>query len=260
VSAADSPQLTVDRGVATIRLNRPERGNALNLSTARGLRAAVGDLSAETYLAAVVLAADGRLFCAGGDVREMAAAADRRAYLHELAGTVHEALVALRELPVPVIAAVQGTAAGAGLGLILAADIAIASDQARFVAAYGDVGLSPDCGVTALLPAAIGSRRASLFTLTDLTLDAPTAVGWGLITACCPPDDLDVEVSDVVARLTARPAAARGATALLLRHGLEHGYPEQLDAEADSIAELAATPPAGALIDAFTRSERSASE
>jgi hypothetical protein len=97
-----------------------------------------------------------------------------------------DALAALHDLPVPIVAAVNGPAAGASIGLILAADIA--SNETSFSSAYGKIGLSPDCGISALLPAAVRSRRAAVFTLTDATLSARDALDWGLVTQVCPGD------------------------------------------------------------------------
>ena len=111
------PPLSVSDGVATIRLGRPDAGNALDLPAATALRDAVTEIARTVRdIDVVVVRAEGRLFCVGGDVRAMAAAADRPAFVAELAGVLHDALVALRALPVPVVAVVQGTAAGAGIG------------------------------------------------------------------------------------------------------------------------------------------------
>ncbi|HEY2298720.1 MAG TPA: enoyl-CoA hydratase/isomerase family protein [Jatrophihabitans sp.] len=237
-------------GIARIKLARPDVGNALDLPTAYALKAAVTGL-AGVDIAAVVISADGPLFCAGGDVLAMAAASDRVGFVRRLADTMHDALRALRALPVPVVAAVQGTAAGAGLGIVLAADVVIASDKAKFVSAYGRIGVSPDCGVTGLLPTTIGVRRAARFLLTDLVLDASTAADWGLITEHCPPDDLDARVSQVVAALCDRPRAAVGEAARLVRLAAERGFADQLEDEAATIARLSGTADADALIRQF---------
>ncbi len=249
-SPAANPVVTVVGDVATVRVDRPDAGNALDLPTALGLREAVRGIAARPPHVVVVTAA-GRMFCAGGDVRAMAAAADRAAFIAELAGVLHEALVALRELPVPVVAAVQGTAAGAGIGLLPAADIVVASDRARFVNAYTGVGLSPDCGVTALLAKAIGARRAALFTLTGRVLDAPTAVDWGLVSEVCPHELLDARVAEIVATVTAQPRESVGQSARLLRRAADVAYATQLDDEAATIARLSATADAARLIHAF---------
>jgi 2-(1,2-epoxy-1,2-dihydrophenyl)acetyl-CoA isomerase len=244
------PLIDVAGDVATVRLNRPDVGNALDLATALDLRAGIRRLAKE-HLRAVVLRAEGRMFCAGGDVRDMAAAPDRGAFVAELAGVLHEALLGLRDLPAVVLALVQGTAAGAGVGLVLAADIALASDRATFVAAYPGVGLSPDCGVSALLPDAVGPRRAALFALTGMRLDAATALDWGLVSEVCPADRLEARGRAVLEALTAAPAGAVREAARLLRAAPGRSYRDQLADEAATIARLAATPEAGALISAF---------
>jgi 2-(1,2-epoxy-1,2-dihydrophenyl)acetyl-CoA isomerase len=248
------PPLSVSDGVATIRLGRPDTGNALDLPAATALRDAVTEIARTVRdIDVVVVRAEGRLFCVGGDMRAMAAAPDRPAFVAELAGVLHEALTQLRALPVPVVAVVQGTAAGAGVGLLLAADIVVAAEHATFVAAYPSVGLSPDCGVSALLPAAVGARRAALFLLAGESIDAATALDWGLVTEVCDVDDLDARAGEVVAGIAALPREAVGQAARLLRLSPERTYAAQLVDEAATIARLSATPDASALITAFSR-------
>lgn len=244
--------LSASGGVATIRLSRPDTGNALDLPGALAFRDAVREIAeALDRVHVVVLRAGGRLFCAGGDVRAMAAAADRPAFVAELAGVLHEALAELRGLPVPVVAIVQGAAAGAGVGLVLAADVVLAADRATFVAAYPSVGLSPDCGVSALLPAAVGARRAALFLLTGTPVDAATALDWGLVTEVCPAEMLEARASEVVAAIAALPRRAAGEAARLLRRSGERSYAAQLADEAATIARLSATADADTLLTAF---------
>ncbi|WP_323100313.1 enoyl-CoA hydratase/isomerase family protein [Intrasporangium sp. YIM S08009] len=251
------PVVDVVDGVATVRLVRPDAGNALDLPTALALRDAVARLDELAHAAGpgalrcVVLRSNGRLFCAGGDVRAMTAAPDRSAFVAELAGLLHEALTGLRSLPVPVVAAVHGPAAGAGLGLVLAADVVVASEQATFLAAYAAVGLSPDCGVSALLPLVVGPRRAALLLLTGLRIDAPTALEWGLVGQVCAADDLDASVDAVVAGIVAQPALAVGEAARLLRAAPERAYADHLADEAATIARLSTTPDADRLLRAF---------
>jgi len=225
-------------GVARITLDRPESANALDLPVARALGQAIAETARNEQVRVLVLAATGKLFCAGGDVGEMAAGADRSGYLAELAGTMHEALEALRRLPVPVVAQVQGTAAGAGIGLVLAADIAVAADSAKFTFAYPGVGLSPDCGVSALLPRVVGPRRAAAFALTGRVLTAAEAGEWGLVTEVCPAVRLPGRVDELAASIAAGPASALGQTAILLRQGIEKSYADQLRREAATIAAL----------------------
>jgi 2-(1,2-epoxy-1,2-dihydrophenyl)acetyl-CoA isomerase len=246
------PMLSVSGGVATIRLARPDAGNAVDLPTALALRDAVAWIAGATErVNVVVIRADGRLFCAGGDVRAMAAAPERRAFVAELAGVLHEVLSALRGLPTPVVAVVQGAAAGAGVGLVLASDVVLAADHATFVAAYPSVGLSPDCGVSALLPGAVGARRAALFLLTGTPIDAATALDWGLVTEVCPAETLDARAGEVVAAIAALPREAVGEAARLLRRSGERTYAAQLADEAATIARLSAGAEAGNLLAAF---------
>ena len=251
------PLLSVSDGVATIRLARPDAGNAVDLLTAFALRDAVGAVArAVDQVQVVVLRADGRLFCAGGDVRAMAAAPQRGDFVAELAGVLHEVLEGLRALPVPVVAVVQGAAAGAGVGLVLASDVVLAADHATFVAAYPTVGLSPDCGVSALLPGAVGARRAALFLLTGTPIDAATALDWGLVTEVCPAQDLEARAGEVVAAIAALPREAVGQAARLLRVAGERPYAVQLADEAATIARLAAGAEAGALLASFAAPAR----
>jgi len=243
--------LTFDNSVARLRLDRPDHGNAFDLASAIAFRDEVREIGARDDVRVIVLSSAGPLFCAGGDVRAMAAAPDPGAFVRELAGTLHDGLVMLRGLAIPIVAAVHATAAGAGVGLVLAADIAIAADTAKFVSAYDRIGLSPDCGVSALLPAAIGARRAAQFALNSLSLDATTAHEWGLVSQVCSDEDLSGAVETVVTRLAAGHGPALGEAARLLRLAPERGYAAQLDEEADTIARLASGDAAGELIKAF---------
>ncbi|MCW2498155.1 enoyl-CoA hydratase/isomerase family protein [Jatrophihabitans sp.] len=240
-------------GIATLTLNRPSAGNALNMELATLLHRHAESLASNADVRVVVIRATGKLFCAGGDVRDMAGATDRSGFLRELADGMHRALLALRELTVPLIVAVQGPAAGGGLGLVLAADIAVAADTATFVAAYSAIGLSPDCGVTALLPNAVGARRAALFALTNSRLTAAQAEEWGLISEAVSADALEARVAELARLVADRPGESAGQAARLLRNSPERSYAEQLDDEATTIARLSDTAAASALIEAFAK-------
>lgn len=224
-------------GVATITLHRPESLNALNLALATGLRKAVSEVR-DSHARALVLAGAGRAFCAGGDVRAMADADAPGDYLRALTGDVHAAIRELRSLPLPVIARVHGAVAGGGLGLVLASDVVIASEDATFSAAYGALGLSPDCGVSALLPAAVGAVRARAFLLGLSRLDAHTAVQWGLASHAVARDELDREVDAAVTRVSAIGRDAVRATKGLLDDPAP-SLETQMAREAASISDLA---------------------
>lgn len=233
--------LAVDDGIATLTLRRPDSLNALNLELAVAFFEAVRAVASRDDVDVLVLAAEGRAFCAGGDVAEMAASGDPSGYLVELTRDVHESLALIRELPIPVVARVHGAVAGGGLGVMLSADIVICATEATFTPAYGALGLSPDCGATALVPEAIGRRRAKELFLLGRRLDAATAQDWGLVSEAVDAAQLDDHVSACVTRLRAPGRDASAAVARLL--GTSGGdHRAALAAEAASISALAATP------------------
>jgi len=244
-------RFTMADGVATLTLNRAEVGNALDLPTATSFRICIDRISANPAVGAILINAAGRHFCVGGDVAAMAGAADRGQFVAELAGVMHQALERLRILPVPVIAAVQGPVAGAGLGIVLSADLVVAADTAEFVAAYGAIGLSPDCGVSALLPALVGPRRAALLMLTNRRLTADDAFAWGLVSEICPAGDVAGRSNALAREVADRPGRAAGETARLLRAANDRGYAAQPTAELATISRLSTSPAAGALIAQF---------
>ncbi|KAB1645118.1 enoyl-CoA hydratase/isomerase family protein [Gulosibacter chungangensis] len=243
-----SVDLQLAAGIATITLNRADRLNALNVALAKEL-AEVATEAAASDAELVILTGDGRAFCAGGDAQEMAEAADRSAYLRELVGEANRAMIALREIPQPVIAKINGAVAGAGLGLVLTTDIAVAVDTAKFTPAYGAIGLSPDCGVTVLLGDAIGARRARDFLLTGRRIDAQTALDWGLVSSTASAEGLDEAVAEVAAAIrNTGPLAPTAIKTLLNASGT---YADRLELERASISSLAGSSFAGAQLEAF---------
>jgi 2-(1,2-epoxy-1,2-dihydrophenyl)acetyl-CoA isomerase len=170
----------------------------------------------------------------------MAAGGNVNAYLTELTTDLHAGLMHLARANAPVVAAVQGTAAGAGLGLVLAADLAIAGKSAKFTAAYTAVGLTPDAGGTFLLPRAVGYKRAMDMFITNRVLDAPLALEWGLINQIVEDAELADTAAALAARLAAGPAGAYGAVKRLLAEA-EPGWQAQLAREGHAIAGRAET-------------------
>lgn len=237
-------------GVAEIRLNRAASGNAIDLDLAEALVAAVESVADDASVRCVLLTGEGRLFCAGGDVLAMAASSDPAGFLVELATVAHRAVLGLASLPVPVVAAVHGAAAGAGLALTLVSDIVLASTTARFAPAYVTVGLTPDCGTTWLLPRILGTRRALELGLTGRTLDAETALDWGLVTGVHDAGELESHARVVAGLLAAGPSPALGLTRRLLRPELAD-LAARLDLEAELIGEAATSPDAQQRIRAF---------
>lgn len=249
--------VTQQEGVRWITLDRPSEANALSLELAIEFRDAIVAAEADAECIVVVFAGNGRFFSAGGDVAAMAAADNASAFLRELAGTMHDALLALARSRLITIAAVHGPAAGAGLALVLNADIAIATPKAAFIGAYAKVGLTPDCGTSFLLPRSIGPGRAASMLLTGRVLDAPTALDWGLVAEVVDDADLHARVSAVAADLVAGASHVLGATKRLLNETRLAGYEQHLAQEAESISSFVTHPETRVLVQKFT--ERSSS-
>ncbi|MCZ4578553.1 enoyl-CoA hydratase/isomerase family protein [Gordonia amicalis] len=237
-----------ERGVASIELNRPSAGNALDLEVADGLAQAITSIRENADVRVIRLSSTGKIFCAGGDVRAMAAASDRPRFLADLAGSIHRSLIALDELPVPIVAAIQGPVAGAGLGLLLAADYVAATPASSYVAAYSTIGLSPDCGVSIGLPRVIGMRRALQMLVLNERIDASTALAWGLVDTVVELDELASDVDGVVSLLLDRQTSAVGQARRLVRASYQRDFAEHLDDEALTITRLGGTEEVGALL------------
>jgi 2-(1,2-epoxy-1,2-dihydrophenyl)acetyl-CoA isomerase len=228
--------LQTSDGIARILLRRPEAGNAIDLQFGRDFREATERAMAAPETRVLVMAGEGKNFCVGGDLKAMlASGVDVAAYLKDLTRDLHAGILNLYRGPAPVIAAVNGTAAGAGLGLVLAADIAIAARSAKFVAAYTAAGLSPDAGTTFALPRAIGRTRATDMLLNNRVLDAPTALSWGLVNEVVEDARLTEAVDANAAKLAAGPKQTFSATKRLLDQSLR-GLADQLERESESIA------------------------
>ena len=227
--------LDVRERIAFLTLSRPEAANTINMQFGRELLSAAFAIEA-SGARAVVLSGRGRNFCFGGDLKGMVATGeDVQTYLSELTSNLHAAIAHLARLDAPVIAAVNGTAAGAGMGLVLAADYAIAARSSKFVAAYTAVGLTPDASCTFLLPRAVGYKRAMELLLTNRVLDAQQALDWGLVNDVVDDDKLADTAAALAARFADGPAGAFGAVKRLLADA-EPGLEAQLGREGRSIA------------------------
>lgn len=243
-------QLDVRDYIATIRFNRPDVGNALDLAMATALEQALRTVHDDESARVLVLQGNGPLFCAGGDLHAMHQATDRHDYLLRLTAAAHSAVRHVAALQKPVVAAVHGAAAGAGLSFVLLADIVLTTPSAKFTTAYLDVGLTPDCGQSWLLPRVVGLRRALELTLLPRRITADEAVTLGLATTIVN-DELFDAAQALARRLSSGPALAYGQARSLLRadHGAELDH--QLDNEAQTIARMATTDQSKALIDHY---------
>ncbi|MEX5638046.1 enoyl-CoA hydratase/isomerase family protein, partial [Parafrankia sp. FMc2] len=237
--------------VAEVVLNRPQVSNAMDLTVARDLAGAIQRADADPDVDVVLLRGRGDRFCGGGDLAAMAAAPDRSAFAAELAGAAHEAVRAIHGLRKPVVAAVQGAAAGIGFSLVLGADIVVAGESARFVTAYTSVGLTPDGGLSWLLPRAVGQRRATELILTSEPVATARALDLGIVTEVCPDADLLARAREHAVALAARPIRALGESRRLVRASWGRGLDEHLDDEAATISRAMGDDATAALISRF---------
>jgi 2-(1,2-epoxy-1,2-dihydrophenyl)acetyl-CoA isomerase len=218
-----------DGGVQTIVLNRPDVLNALNADTHKALAAALKDARADDVRAVVITGA-GRGFCVGQDLTEFRDAtgdiADR------LRESYHPNILAIRALEKPVIAAVNGAAAGAGLSLACACDIRVASDAAVFVPAFVNIGLVPDSGGTFFITRLLGPARAFEWMTSGRTLTAFEAQAWGLASEIVEADALEGHVGELAGRLAQMPTRAIGMSKRLFDRAAESTLEEQLEFEA----------------------------
>ena len=231
---SDTPVLYQRRDrIVRITLNRPERLNAFTAAMHAGLREALDRAAAERGLSALVIGGAGRGFCAGQDLNERITPPGAPPVdLGETIGRdMNPLMMRLADLPLPVIAVVQGVAAGAGASLALAADIVVAGRSARFALPFGRIGLIPDGGVTWSLPRLVGQARAAAMVLTGEPMSAPDAAAWGLIWKCVDDDALEPEVERLCAGLAVQSPAALAASKQALRASWNHTFGQQLDHE-----------------------------
>jgi 2-(1,2-epoxy-1,2-dihydrophenyl)acetyl-CoA isomerase len=251
VTATNGIRYTVDDGVARIALARPDVSNAVDLATATAFGAAVDRAGEDPEVRVVLVTGDGARFCAGGDVASMAAAADPSAYLQDLADELDGALQRLGALDKPVVAAVQGAAAGAGLAVVLACDVVVSGRGTKFLTAYAGVGLTPDCGLSWLLPRAVGQQRALELALTGRVLTAEEARDWGLVTTVVDDAELEEQATVLAVRLATAPPFALGQARRLIRSSWTVSRAESGADEARTIARAVTTPEAQALVARF---------
>ena len=226
-------------GVATIKLNRPDSANAMNGQMMKDLNQVSIICDENPDIRAVLLCSSGRIFCAGGDLSTFVEAGDQvSARLKEWAGYLHAGISRLSRMNAPLIAAVNGTAAGAGFSLAAAADLVIAGNSAKFVMAYTAAGLSPDGSSTYFLPRRIGDRRAREMMLTNRVLSAGEALDWGLINQVVDDEQVIEKAKKLAQQLAAGPTQAYGAVKTLLDASSHNGLETQMELEARSIAEL----------------------
>ena len=248
---SDSILVTRDGALARVTFNRPAFLNAMGFEMGRRWRDVAHEITSDDSVGAVILDAAGPAFCAGGDVLEMATSGASGPDVTGAAQTIHDGIRTFVDSDKPIVAAVQGAVAGGGLGLMLTADYIVASEQSRFVSKYANIGLTPDLGVSTLLPAAVGQRRALQLLLQDLTIDAETALDWGLVTEVVPAADVAARAEAVARFWLDNATGAFGQAKRLVRTGAGRSFAENLDDEAASIGARFDTQEARARVAAF---------
>jgi len=242
----DTVILAHEGAVARLTLNRPAALNTLDFAMVDALVAACDALARDGSIKVVVLAGAGKHFMAGGDIRTFHEAvhrppAERHAIFEGLVDRIHYAIETFHRLDVPVIARVQGAVAGFGLSMVCACDLAIAADDAYFAAAYRQIGLSPDGGMSWSLPRLVGARRAAEILLLSERFGAADALAMGLVNRVVPVAELDAAIDKAVASIVAGPRGALKRTKRLLRQSSGSTLPEQLRAEAADFAACSST-------------------
>ncbi len=239
-------------GVGTITINRPEAFNAMSPLCAKEFADVAVRCDDDPEVRAVVLTGAGKAFCAGGDLGAFASAgSSAKSLLKVMAGDLHMGLSRLARGNAPVIAAVNGTAAGAGFSLVMAADLAIAAHSAVFTMAYTNAGLSPDGSSTFYMPRKIGDRRTRELMLTNRLLKAEEALAWGVVNQVVADDQVVAEAMKLAQKLAAGPTLAFGAVKTLLNGTFDQTLESQMELEARAIAELSVTADGQEGINAF---------
>lgn len=229
-------------GIATVTLNRPDAGNALDMAMGRDLLEAALRCESDRNVRAVVITGAGRNFGFGGDVRGMAEQGEAvGGFLNELTTYIHAAISAFTRMRAPVIAAVNGTAAGGSVGLVCMADMAIAGRGSKFSLAYTGIGMAPDCGTSFLLPRIVGRRRALELFLTNRVLAADEALDWGLVNQVVEDAEVVSQARALAARFAAGPTESYGAVKRLM-NSTDPGFEAQMAAEGRAIAAQAVHP------------------
>lgn len=235
--------IDVNEGIAWLTLNRPAAGNAINLAMAHALVDAAIRCQVDNGIRCVVLTGAGRLFCAGGDVAAFASAGDEvSTLLDALAGTLQMALARFARMAKPLLVLVNGPAAGAGLGLAISGDVVLAAHSAHFTAAYSAIGLTPDGGVSWMLPRLVGLRRAQEMLLTNRRIKAEEAGAIGLVTRVVDDAALADEGRATAEQLCRSATAALGTARALLHDSFASDYEAQMEREVRAISAAGAGP------------------
>ncbi|MEX2107559.1 MAG: enoyl-CoA hydratase/isomerase family protein [Solirubrobacterales bacterium] len=249
-------QIEIDGEIGTLTLNRPDAFNAMSPEMIGELTVAFSWLADQAPLRALIVTGSGKAFCAGGDVNWFKTGVDDESIdlpsqVRRGAEALHQAIVDLRRIPYPVIAAVNGPAAGAGFSLALACDIRIASEAAFFACAYGRIGASPDGGMTYFLPRVVGPSRALELLLNDPNMSAQSALEEKIVAEVVPPEVLLERAREKAEKLAAKAPYYVKMAKHLCGQSIENSLTEHLQLERHGIADSMATEDLRAGVTAF---------
>lgn len=230
-------------GVGLIRLNRPEDGNAITLELAREMLDIAIRCDEDPEIRSVVLTGNGKMFCAGGDLKAFAAQGETVSrYIKEVTQAFHAAISRFNWMDAPVVGAINGTAAGGGFSLALTTDIAIAAESAKFTMAYTKIGMAPDGSSSYFLARMVGMRRAKEMALLNPVLSARQAMEWGLINQVVADDQVLPTALEIARRWANGPTRSYGETKRLILSGATESLESQMERESRAIAAMAGSP------------------
>jgi 2-(1,2-epoxy-1,2-dihydrophenyl)acetyl-CoA isomerase len=232
----------IRENVAHITLNRPEAANSINEEMGKDLMHAALRCDEDPEIRAVLISGAGKIFSGGGDLKAFLAKGDQLPYhVKEITTYLHAAISRLTRMDAPVVAAVHGAVAGAGMSIAIACDIVVAAETTRFMVAYTRAGLTPDGSATYFLPRIVGLKRALELTLTNRMFSAQEALQWGLVTRVVPDNELLAQARAIAVQLAAGPTRAYGVSKRLLHSGWAETLETQMENESQAIANSART-------------------
>lgn len=233
---------TINDQVAVITLNRPEAANGLSMEMSQELLSAALSCKHDKNIRAILIQANGKMFSAGGDLKEFSSYGDKLGErIEELLIYFNATLDMISKLDAPVIVAVNGMAAGAGFSLACSADFVLAGESAKFTMAYTAAGLSPDGSASYYLPRLIGMRKTQELMLSNRRLSAQEALDWGIISKIVADDDLQSEALTLAKTIANGPTKAFGSVKTLLHNSFQNNLSEQLQLESTLMTAMSQT-------------------
>jgi len=238
----ETMKYTVRDNIGHIRFTRPESANAVNPVFCKELKSVMSEIEADDSVQAVSVTAEGKVFCAGGDLKEFNAAGEGLPGVVEaMLKDLHEAIYIMNAIPKPFVAGIQGAAGGAGMSLVSAFDLVVSGESAKFTMAYTKVGLTPDGTSSYFLSRHIGLRRMLDLTLTNRVLSAVEAEAWGLVNRVVPDEEIAEATIALAQQLANGAPNAAGTAKTVIYQGYESSLEEAGDFEAENIVRAAGT-------------------